>query len=70
MQRQEKKVDRRREADGRGGRRDDPRGGRGRRRADQLRGVREDDDGEVSQSCNSPPGARDIEARARCAILT
>ena len=61
-----KTVDRRREADGRGGRRDDSRGGRGRRRADQLRGVREDDDGEVSRS---PHGARDIEARACCASL-
>merc|ERR1711900_118476 len=38
----------RREADGRGGGRDDPRSRRGRRRADQLRGVRENDDGEVS----------------------
>merc|ERR1711900_68006 len=38
----------RREADGRGGGRDDPRSRRGRRRADQLRGVRENDDGQVS----------------------
>merc|ERR1712186_91637 len=36
-----------REIDGRGGRRDDPGGGCRRRRPDQLRGVREVDDGQV-----------------------